>query len=151
MIQNTERTFNFQLFKISVVTILHLIWKCWLVNTNHWHLAHLFLRRDPDEDAKETREKVLQEGKLFWLLKHKNIVGLLGVCLEEPNLCLIMEYARGGALNKWVSKKSKYVQGFEQRRSIFSVFCSGYAIWAFDMPLFWPVIRDGKGILMLMK
>jgi len=57
-------------------------------------------RRDPDEDAKETREKVLQEGKLFWLLKHKNIVGLLGVCLEEPNLCLIMEYARGGALNK---------------------------------------------------
>ena len=57
-------------------------------------------RRDPDEDANETKEKVLQEGKLFWLLKHKNIVGLHGVCLEEPNLCLIMEYARGGALNK---------------------------------------------------
>jgi len=57
-------------------------------------------RRDPDEDANETKEKVLQEGKLFWLLKYTNIVGLVGVCLEEPNLCLIMEYARGGALNK---------------------------------------------------
>ena len=45
-------------------------------------------------------KKVLQEGKLFWLLKHKNVVGLLGVCLEEPNLCLVMEYARGGALNR---------------------------------------------------
>jgi len=57
-------------------------------------------RREQDEEANETKEKVLQEGKLFWLLKHKNIVGLLGVCLEEPNLCLVMEYARGGALNR---------------------------------------------------
>ena len=57
-------------------------------------------RRDPDDDAEETKAKVLQEGKLFWLLKHDNIVGLVGICLEEPNLCLIMQYARGGALNK---------------------------------------------------
>jgi mitogen-activated protein kinase kinase kinase 9 len=57
-------------------------------------------RRDPDEDPAEANKKVLQEGKLFWLLKHKNVVGLLGVCLEEPNLCLVMEYARGGALNR---------------------------------------------------
>merc|ERR1740128_1487073 len=57
-------------------------------------------RRDPDEDPEETKNKVLQEGKLFWLLKHQNIVGLLGVCLEEPNLSLVMEYARGGALNR---------------------------------------------------
>jgi len=57
-------------------------------------------RREQDEEANEVKEKVLQEGKLFWLLKHKNIVGLLGVCLEEPNLCLVMEYARGGALNR---------------------------------------------------
>jgi len=57
-------------------------------------------RRDPDEEPGEANKKVLQEGKLFWLLKHKNVVGLLGVCLEEPNLCLVMEYARGGALNR---------------------------------------------------
>ena len=57
-------------------------------------------RRDADEESDSTKEKVLEEGKLFWLLKNVNIVGLVGVCLEEPNLCLIMEYARGGALNK---------------------------------------------------
>jgi mitogen-activated protein kinase kinase kinase 9 len=57
-------------------------------------------RRDPDEEPGECKKKVLQEGKLFWLLKHENVVGLLGVCLEEPNLCLVMEYARGGALNR---------------------------------------------------
>lgn len=57
-------------------------------------------RRDPDEVPEETKNKVLQEGKLFWLLKHQNIVGLLGVCLEEPNLSLVMEFARGGALNR---------------------------------------------------
>ena len=57
-------------------------------------------RRDADESLVTIKERVLQEGKLFWLLKHKNVVGLLGVCLEEPNLCLVMEYARGGALNR---------------------------------------------------
>ena len=57
-------------------------------------------RRNPDEEFETTKEKVLEEGKLFWLLKNINIVGLVGVCLEDPNLCLIMEYARGGALNK---------------------------------------------------
>jgi mitogen-activated protein kinase kinase kinase 9 len=29
----------------------------------------------------------------------QNIISLMGVCLEEPNLCLVMEYARGGPLN----------------------------------------------------
>jgi len=60
-------------------------------------------RHDPDENISDLKEKVLQEGKLFWLLKHQNIVGLLGVCLEEPNLCLVMEYARGGGLNRILS------------------------------------------------
>ena len=27
----------------------------------------------------------------------------MGVCLEEPNLCLVMEYARGGPLNRILS------------------------------------------------
>jgi mitogen-activated protein kinase kinase kinase 9 len=47
-----------------------------------------------------TRDRVLQEGRLFWLLKHENIITLHGICLEEPNLCLIMEFARGGPLNR---------------------------------------------------
>ncbi|XP_021708910.1 mitogen-activated protein kinase kinase kinase 11 isoform X3 [Aedes aegypti] len=53
-----------------------------------------------DEDIDGTRENVLKEAKLFWSLKHPNIVELKGVCLEQPILCLVMEYARGGSLNK---------------------------------------------------
>lgn len=57
-------------------------------------------RQDPDEPAHVTAENVRQEAKLFWLLRHPNIVMLKGVCLQQPNLCLILEYARGGSLNK---------------------------------------------------
>lgn len=57
-------------------------------------------RQDADEDIQMTIESVRQEAKLFWLLKHENIVSLRGVCLEVPNLCLVMEYARGGSLNR---------------------------------------------------
>ncbi|CAN7995282.1 unnamed protein product, partial [Ixodes hexagonus] len=60
-------------------------------------------RQDPDEDIGVTRESVRQEAKLFWVLNHPNIVTLKGVCLEPPNLCLVMEYARGGPLNRVLS------------------------------------------------
>lgn len=60
-------------------------------------------RQDPDEDISVTLENVLKEAKLFWLLKHENIVSLVGVCLQEPNLCLVLEYARGGSLNRVLS------------------------------------------------
>ena len=47
-----------------------------------------------------------QEAKLFWLLKHENIViALKGVCLVEPNLCLVMEYARGGSLSRVLQQR----------------------------------------------
>ena len=48
----------------------------------------------PEDGPESNRERVLQEGRLFWLLKHENIITLHGICLEEPNMCLIMEYAR---------------------------------------------------------
>ncbi|XP_073980881.1 mitogen-activated protein kinase kinase kinase slipper isoform X2 [Rhodnius prolixus] len=57
-------------------------------------------RQGPGEDTSTVLENVLQEAKLFCLLDHENIVGLKGVCLKEPNLCLVMEYARGGSLNR---------------------------------------------------
>uniref|UniRef100_A0AAG5CZQ2 mitogen-activated protein kinase kinase kinase n=1 Tax=Anopheles atroparvus TaxID=41427 RepID=A0AAG5CZQ2_ANOAO len=53
-----------------------------------------------DDDFEVARENVLQEAKLFWSLKHPNIVALKGVCLDPQTLCLVMEYARGGSLNK---------------------------------------------------
>ncbi|KAG7509982.1 mitogen-activated protein kinase kinase kinase 9 [Solea senegalensis] len=62
-------------------------------------------RRDPDEDAAQTLESVRQEAKLFAMLNHPNIMALLGVCLQEPNLCLVMEYARGGSLNRALAGK----------------------------------------------
>ncbi|XP_037603270.1 mitogen-activated protein kinase kinase kinase 9 [Sebastes umbrosus] len=62
-------------------------------------------RRDPDEDAEQTLESVRQEAKLFAMLNHPNIMGLLGTCLQEPNLCLVMEYARGGPLNRALAGK----------------------------------------------
>ncbi|KAL1425638.1 hypothetical protein MTO96_019059 [Rhipicephalus appendiculatus] len=57
-------------------------------------------RQDPDEDVGAAAQSVRQEAQLFWRLAHPNVVSLLGVCLEPPNLCLIMEYARGGPLNR---------------------------------------------------
>uniref|UniRef100_A0A8C8VMK3 Mitogen-activated protein kinase kinase kinase n=1 Tax=Pelusios castaneus TaxID=367368 RepID=A0A8C8VMK3_9SAUR len=57
-------------------------------------------RQDPDEDITATAESVRQEAKLFSMLQHPNIIQLHGVCLREPNLCLVMEFARGGSLNR---------------------------------------------------
>uniref|UniRef100_H3AIR1 Mitogen-activated protein kinase kinase kinase n=1 Tax=Latimeria chalumnae TaxID=7897 RepID=H3AIR1_LATCH len=62
-------------------------------------------RQDPDEDVCQTVENVRQEAKLFAMLRHPNIIALRGVCLKEPNLCLIMEFARGGSLNRVLSGK----------------------------------------------
>nr|XP_033812139.1 mitogen-activated protein kinase kinase kinase 10 isoform X1 [Geotrypetes seraphini]XP_033812140.1 mitogen-activated protein kinase kinase kinase 10 isoform X1 [Geotrypetes seraphini] len=57
-------------------------------------------RQDLDEDISVTVENVRQEAKLFCMLHHRNIIALRGVCLKPPHLCLVMEYARGGALNR---------------------------------------------------
>lgn len=60
-------------------------------------------RENADEDVSVTIDNVRKEAMLFWLLRHKNIVSLLGVCLTPPDLCLVMEYARGGSLNRVLS------------------------------------------------
>ncbi|XP_048092012.1 LOW QUALITY PROTEIN: mitogen-activated protein kinase kinase kinase 11 [Alosa alosa] len=57
-------------------------------------------RQDPDEDISVTAQNVRQEARLFAMLTHPNIIALKGVCLQEPNLCLIMEYAAGGPLSR---------------------------------------------------
>ncbi|XP_037740274.1 mitogen-activated protein kinase kinase kinase 10 [Chelonia mydas] len=57
-------------------------------------------RQDPDEDIGATAESVRQEARLFCMLHHPNIVALKAVCLQPPNLCLVMEYARGGPLSR---------------------------------------------------
>lgn len=57
-------------------------------------------RLEPDQPMSVMVENVRQEAKLFWLLDHPNIISLKGVCLQEPNLCLVMEFASGGPLNR---------------------------------------------------
>uniref|UniRef100_A0A3Q3G437 Mitogen-activated protein kinase kinase kinase n=1 Tax=Labrus bergylta TaxID=56723 RepID=A0A3Q3G437_9LABR len=51
-------------------------------------------RQDPDEDISVTAESVRQEARLFWMLRHPNIITLRGVCLRE-----------GGALNRALAGK----------------------------------------------
>lgn len=60
-------------------------------------------RTSPEEDFEITQSNVLQEAKLFWTLKHDNIVQLRGVCLKPPKFCLVMEFAKGGSLNRILS------------------------------------------------
>lgn len=62
-------------------------------------------RQDLDEDTSVTVENVRQEAKLFCMLRHPNIIALRGVCLTPPRLCLVMEFARGGALNRALAGK----------------------------------------------
>lgn len=57
-------------------------------------------RQEPDADLTATLDNVIKEAKLFCLLQHLNIVSLEGVCLKGPNLCLVLEYCRGGSLNR---------------------------------------------------
>jgi mitogen-activated protein kinase kinase kinase 9 len=64
-------------------------------------------RHNPELDYNVTRKNVLQEAKLFWTLKHPNIVSLRGVCINPPKFCLVMEYAKGGSLNRILSSSRR--------------------------------------------
>lgn len=70
---------------------------------NSREVAVKMIMQDPDEPVADTVDKVSKEAKLFWLLRHANVIALKGVCLKEPNLSLIMEYARGGPLSRALS------------------------------------------------
>ena len=59
----------------------------------------------PDDDSESRPDKeVLREARLFSLLRHPNIVELVGVCLEAPNYCLVMELCRGGPLSRLLER-----------------------------------------------
>nr|XP_039274070.1 mitogen-activated protein kinase kinase kinase 9-like [Styela clava] len=60
---------------------------------------------DPDEDIKSTIKNVVKEARLFSLLSHTNIISLEGVCLKQPNLCIVLEYAQGGAINRFLTRR----------------------------------------------
>lgn len=66
-------------------------------------------RTENYQDYSEIVEDVKKEAKLFSIFRHRNIVGLFGVCLKEPNLCLVLEYARGGALSRVLSTHGRTI------------------------------------------
>ena len=66
-------------------------------------------RQDLAEDLEKTRENVLAEARLFSILSHLNIINLYAVCLQDANLCLVMEYARGGSLCRALSQHGKNI------------------------------------------
>ena len=55
---------------------------------------------NPEEDINQIIENVREEAKWFAICNHGNILQFKGVCLEPPHLCLVMEYARGGSLDR---------------------------------------------------
>ena len=91
---------SFNELKVSEVIGVGGFGKVFRGDYNGSEVAIKAVRNMPDTTIEVARERVLNEGRLFWLLKHENIISLHGICLEEPNMCLIMEYARGGPLNR---------------------------------------------------
>ncbi|XP_057315339.1 mitogen-activated protein kinase kinase kinase 9-like [Hydractinia symbiolongicarpus] len=57
-------------------------------------------RIDASDDPEVAVTNVEKEARMFAMLSHPNIVALLAVCRKPPNLCLVMEFAAGGALNR---------------------------------------------------
>jgi mitogen-activated protein kinase kinase kinase 9 len=57
-------------------------------------------RYNPEDDLSDVLEQVKNEAKVFARSKHVNIVALKAISLQDPNFCLVMEYCRGGTLNR---------------------------------------------------
>ncbi|XP_023556625.1 mitogen-activated protein kinase kinase kinase 21, partial [Octodon degus] len=75
-------------------------------------------RRDLEQDAAAAAESVRREARLFAMLRHPNIIELRGVCLRQPHLCLVLEFARGGALNRALAATDPRAPGPRRARRI---------------------------------
>ena len=53
----------------------------------------------PGPALQRKTQELVAEAELIASCRHVNIAPLLGVCLAQPNLCLVMEFAYGGALS----------------------------------------------------
>jgi len=116
------------------------MWPRWL------QVAVKQVRPTSDEPISVTVENVLTEARLFWLVDHPNIISLKGVCLKEPDLCLVMEFARGGCLYKvlagrhlppdvlveWALQIARGVHYLHERRMIHRDLKSSNSKWSND-------------------
>jgi serine/threonine protein kinase len=60
-------------------------------------------------------QEIYREGESLKKLTHKNIIALYHAFVEGKQLCMIMEYAAGGELYKYVDEK-KRINEVEARR-----------------------------------
>lgn len=67
-----------------------------------------------------TTQNIYKEAEALKKLSHKNIVALYHAFLEGKELCMIMEYAGGGELLKYVEEK-KRLDEVESRKIIIQV------------------------------
>lgn len=81
---------------------------CWRGQT----VAIKSSRPDPNDSFEKAIDRVREEAKIFWTLRHENIVALLGVFYdnEKCELCLVMEYARGGPLSRVLAGAGRNIQ-----------------------------------------
>jgi len=54
--------------------------------------------RDINEETEKIAQEFILEATTISALDHENITALYGVCIQPPNLCLVLEYAYGGSL-----------------------------------------------------
>ena len=57
-----------------------------------------------------TIQEIYREAESLKKLNHKNIVALYHAFLEGKQLCMIMEYAAGGELYKYVEEKKRLTE-----------------------------------------
>ena len=58
------------------------------------------------EDQFAAVEDVMKEARRFAFLNHKNICSLVGVCLDYPQISIVMPFAQGGSLSKTVHNQT---------------------------------------------
>lgn len=73
--------------------------------TSRQECAVKVARIDAGDDPEVAVANVEKEARMFTMLSHPNIVALLAVCRKPPNLCLVMEFAAGGALNRLLTQR----------------------------------------------
>ncbi|KAK0412274.1 hypothetical protein QR680_006125 [Steinernema hermaphroditum] len=56
------------------------------------------------DDIGEVKKALEHEAGIFNALRHENIVRLEGICLEEPNIGVLLEYCHGGRLKEVYNK-----------------------------------------------
>eukprot|EP00291_Cryptomonas_curvata_P003561 CAMPEP_0172184954 /NCGR_PEP_ID=MMETSP1050-20130122/19882_1 /TAXON_ID=233186 /ORGANISM="Cryptomonas curvata, Strain CCAP979/52" /LENGTH=212 /DNA_ID=CAMNT_0012858849 /DNA_START=144 /DNA_END=778 /DNA_ORIENTATION=- len=73
----------------------------------------------------EDRSKAMQEADCLRSLKHPNIIELCEAFTENDDLCIIMEYADGGDLAKYIKDARPNLLGEDKVLDIFAQACRG--------------------------